>query len=151
MKLRDRINQDLTSAMKARDADSLRVLRMMKTAVKNKEIEVRGELDDPQVVEVLSALVKQRRDSIEQFSRGGRPELAAQEAAEIKVIEGYLPAALGEEEIIAAVEEAIRATGASSPKDMGKVMKECMLRFSGKPVDGKRVSALVKQRLESSS
>ncbi|PYU88019.1 MAG: glutamyl-tRNA amidotransferase [Acidobacteria bacterium] len=151
MKLRDRINQDLTSAMKARDADSLRVLRMMKTAVKNKEIEVRGELDDPQVVEVLSALVKQRRDSIEQFSRGGRPELAAQEAAEIKVIEGYLPAALGEEEIIAAVEEAIRATGASSPKDMGKVMKECMLRFSGKPVDGKHVSALVKQRLESSS
>ena len=151
MKLRDRINQDLTSAMKARDADSLRVLRMMKTAVKNKEIEVRGELDDPQVVEVLSALVKQRRDSIEQFSRGGRPELAAQEAAEIKVIEGYLPAALGEEEIIAAVEEAIRATGASSPKDMGKVMKECMLRFSGKPVDGKVVSALVKQRLESSS
>ena len=123
----------------------------MKTAVKNKEIEVRGELDDPQVVEVLSALVKQRRDSIEQFSRGGRPELAAQEAAEIKVIEGYLPAALGEEEIIAAVEEAIRATGASSPKDMGKVMKECMLRFSGKPVDGKQVSALVKQRLESSS
>ena len=123
MKLRDRINQDLTSAMKARDADSLRVLRMMKTAVKNKEIEVRGELDDPQVVEVLSALVKQRRDSIEQFSRGGRSELAAQEAAEIKVIEGYLPAALGEEEIIAAVEEAIRATGASSPKDMGKVMK----------------------------
>ena len=151
MKLRDRINQDLTSAMKARDADSLRVLRMMKTAVKNKEIEVRGELDDRQVVEVLSALVKQRRDSIEQFSRGGRPELAAQEAAEIKVIEGYLPAALGEEEIIAAVEEAIRATGASSPKDMGKVMKECMLRFSGKPVDGKQVSALVKQRLESSS
>ena len=151
MKLRDRINQDLTSAMKARDADSLRVLRMMKTAVKNKEIEVRGELDDPQVVEVLSALVKQRRDSIEQFSRGGRPELAAQEAAEIKVIEGYLPAALGEEEIIAAVEEAIRATGASSPKDMGKVLKECMLRFSGKPVDGKQVSALVKQRLESSS
>ena len=151
MKLRDRINQDLTSAMKARDADSLRVLRMMKTAVKNKEIEVRGELDDPQVVEVLSALVKQRRDSIEQFSRGGRSELAAQEAAEIKVIEGYLPAALGEEEIIAAVEEAIHATGASSPKDMGKVMKECMLRFSGKPVDGKQVSALVKQRLESSS
>ena len=151
MKLRDRINQDLTSAMKARDADSLRVLRMMKTAVKNKEIEVRGELDDPQVVEVLSALVKQRRDSIEHFSRGGRPELAAQEAAEIKVIEGYLPATAGEEEIAAVVEEVIRATGASSPKDMGKVMKECMLRFSGKPVDGKQVSALVKQRLESSS
>ncbi len=151
MKLRDRINQDLTSAMKARDADRLRVLRMMKAAVKNEEIEIRGELDDPQVVQVLSALVKQRMDSIEQFSRGGRPELAAQEAAEIKVIEAYLPAAAGEEEIIAVVEEAIRATGASSPKDMGKVMKECMLRFSGKPVDGKVVSALVKQRLESSS
>src|SRR5437667_10838106 len=104
MKLRDRINQDLTSAMKARDADSLRVLRMMKTAVKNKEIEVRGELDDPQVVEVLSALVKQRRDSIEQFSRGGRRELAAQEAAEIKGGGGSLPAGLGEEGVIAGAE-----------------------------------------------
>jgi len=122
---------------------------MMKAAVKNKEIEIRGELDDPQAVQVLSVLVKQRMDSIEHFSRGGRPELAAQEAAEIKVIEGYLPATAGEEEIAAVVEEVIRATGASSPKDMGKVMKECMLRFSGKPVDGKRVSALVKQRLES--
>jgi uncharacterized protein len=149
MKLRDRINQDLTSAMKARDADRLRVLRMMKTAIKNKEIEVRGELDDAQVAQILSTLVKQRRDSIEQFSRGGRPELAAQEAAEIKVIEEYLPATVGEEEIAAVVEEVIRATGASSAKDMGKVMKECMLRFSGKPVDGKQVSALVKQRLES--
>src|SRR5438552_6883623 len=122
MKLRDTINQDLTSAMKARDADRLRVLRMMKAAVKNKEIEIRGELDDPQVVQVLSVLVKQRMDSIEHFSRGGRPELAAQEAAEIKVIEGYLPATAGEEEIAAVVEEVIRATGASSPKDMGKVM-----------------------------
>ena len=151
MKLRDRINQDLTSAMKARDADRLRVLRMMKAAVKNKEIDVRGELDDAQVVQILSTLIKQRRDSIEQFSRGGRPELAAQEAAEITVIEAYLPATVGEEEIVAVVEEVIRATGASSPKDMGKVMKECLLRFSGKPVDGKQVSALVKQRLESSS
>ena len=148
MKLRDKINVDLTAAMKAQEAERLSVLRMMKTAVKNKEIEARSELDDAQVIQVLSTLIKQRRDSIEHFSRGGRTELAEKEAAEIKVIEGYLPAAVSDDEIVSVVEEVIRATGASSAKDMGTVMKQTMSRFAGKPLDGKKVSAIVKQRLE---
>lgn len=148
MKLRDRINEDLTAAMKAKESERLSVLRMMKTAVKNKEIENRAELDDSQVIQVLAMLIKQHRDSIEQFSRGGRPELAKKEASEIKIIEEYLPAAVSDTEIAAVVEEVIRSTGASSPKDMGTVMKHCMARFAGKLVDGKQVSAAVKQRLE---
>ena len=148
MKLRDRINQDLTAAMKAREAERLSVLRMMKTAIKNKEIESLGELDDLQVAQVFSTLIKQRKDSIEQFTRGGRTELAEKEAAEIKIIEHYLPAGVSEDEIEAVVEEVIRATGASSPKDIGAVMKQCMARFAGKRVDGKKVSDQVKRRLE---
>src|SRR5213593_3443067 len=124
MKLRDKINTDLTAAMKARDAERLSVLRMMKTAVKNREIEARAELDDPQVIQVLSTLIKQRRDSIEQFNRGDRPELAEKEAAEIKVIEEYLPAAVSDDEIANVVEEVIRSTGAASAKEMGMVMKQ---------------------------
>ena len=148
MKLRDKINADLTAAMKAKQAERLSVLRMMKTAVKNQEIEERAELDDAQVIQILSTLIKQRRDSIEQFNRGGRPELAEKEAAEIKVIEEYLPAAVSDEEIAKVVEEVIRTTGAASAKDMGAVMKQTMSRFAGQVVDGKKVSALVKQRLE---
>lgn len=148
MKLRDKINSDLTAAMKAKDAERLSVLRMMKTAIKNEEIEARAELDDAEVIQVLSTLIKQRRDSIEQFSRGGRPELAEKEAAEIKVIEEYLPAPVSDDEIEKVVEEVIRATGATSAKQMGMVMKQVMLRFAGKLVDGKKVSEKVKQRLE---
>jgi uncharacterized protein len=148
MKLRDRINQDLTAAMKAREAERLSVLRMMKTAIKNKEIESLAELDDLQAAQVLSTLIKQRKDSIEQFNRGGRSELAEKEAAEIKIIEQYLPAAVSDAEIQAVVDEVVRATGASSPKDVGSVMKQCMARFAGKQVDGKKVSDLVKRRLE---
>jgi uncharacterized protein YqeY len=148
MKLRDQINHDLTAAMKARDAERLSVLRMMKTAIKNKEIDSLGELDDVQAAQILSTLIKQRKESIEQFNRGGRPELAEKEAGEIKIIEQYLPAGVSEAEIEAVVEEVVRATGASSPKDMGAVMKQCMTRFAGKRVDGKQVSDLVKRRLE---
>lgn len=148
MKLRDRINQDLTAAMKAREAERLSVLRMMKTAIKNKEIESLAELDDLQAAQVLSTLIKQRKDSIEQFNRGGRSELAEKEAAEIRIIEQYLPAAVSDVEIEAVVDEVVRATGASSPKDVGSVMKQCMTRFAGKRVDGKKVSDLVKGRLE---
>jgi uncharacterized protein len=148
MKLRDRINQDLTAAMKAREAERLSVLRMMKTAIKNKEIESLGELDDLQVAQVLSTLIKQRKESIEQFNRGGRTELAEKEAAEIKVIEQYLPAGVSEDEIEAVVEDVIRTTGASSPKDIGAVMKQCMAQFAGKRVDGKKVSDQVRRRLE---
>jgi hypothetical protein len=147
MKLREKINADLTAAMKAKEAARLSVLRMMKTAVKNREVELRAELDDSAVLQVLSTLIKQRRDSIEQFTRGGRPELADREAAEILVIEEYMPAGVSDAEIAAIVEEVVRATGASSPKDMGAVMKQCMARFAGKRVDGGKVSALVKQRL----
>ena len=147
MRLRDKINEDLTAAMKARDAARLSVLRMMKSAVKNKEIETRQELEDTQAIQVLSTLIKQRQDSIEQFVKGGRKELAEKEAVEIKVIEEYLPAAISDEEIAAVVSEVIRDSGAASAKDMGSVMKQSMARFSGKLVDGKKVSAIVKQKL----
>ncbi len=148
MKLREKINADLTAAMKAKEALRLSVLRMMKTAVKNKEIELRAELDDAQVIQVLSTLIKQRKDSVEQFTKGGRPELAEKEASEIKIIEEYLPAAVSGEDIETTVAEVIRETGASSPKDIGAVMKQCMARFSGKLVDGKTVNAAVRRRLE---
>ncbi len=148
MRLRDKINGDLTAAMKARQAERLSVLRMMKTAVKNKEIDARAELDDTQVMQVLSTLIKQHRDSIEQFTGGGRSDLADKEAAEIKIIEEYLPAGVTDEEMAAVVDQVVRESGASSLKDLGKVMKECMARFAGKPVDGKKVNLLVKSRLE---
>ena len=147
MRLRDKINEDLTAAMKARDAARLSVLRMMKSAVKNKEIETRQELEDAQAIQVLSTLIKQRQDSIEQFIKGGRNELAEKEAVEIKVIEEYLPTPISDEEISAVVTEVIRLSGATSAKDMGSVMKQSMARFSGKLVDGKKVSAIVKQKL----
>ena len=137
--------------MKAKAAERLSVLRMMKAAVRNKEIDLRTELDDAQVVQVLSTLIKQRKDSIEQFTRGGRGDLADKEAAEIKVIEEYLPAAVSEDEIASVVAEVIRETGASSPKDLGRVMKDCMSRFSGRPVDGKKVNELVKRLLTGNS
>ncbi|MDR0842877.1 MAG: GatB/YqeY domain-containing protein [Acidobacteriota bacterium] len=151
MKLRDKINSDLTAAMKAREAERLGVLRMMKTAVKNKEIEKIRELEDAEVMQVLVSLIKQRQDSVEQFTKGGRPELAAKEAAEIKVIEDYLPAAVSDEEIAETVAAAVTETGATSVKDMGKVMKACMAKFAGRPVDGVKISALVKLSLSNLS
>jgi uncharacterized protein len=147
MRLRDKINEDLMSAMKSKEAERLSVLRMMKAAVRYKEIDSKQELEDAQVCQVLVSLIKQRKDSIEQFTQGGRLELANKEAAEIKVIEQYLPAAVTDEEIGTIVESAIVETGATSIKDMGKVMKACMARFSGRPVDGAKVSELVKAKL----
>ncbi len=149
MRLRDRINENLTTAMKAKDTLRLSVLRMMKTAIKNKEIDLRAELEDAQAIQVLATLIKQRKDSIEQFTSGGRIDLADKEAAEIKIIEEYLPAAVSEDEIEKIVDEVLKETGASSPKDIGAVMKQCMARFAGKLVDGKRVNAAVRSRLES--
>jgi len=148
MRLRDKVSADLTTAMKERDAERLSVLRMMKAAIRNREIDERGELDDAKAIQVLSTLIKQRKDSIEQFARGGRQDLAEKESREIKVIEEYLPAAPSDEEIGRVVDEVVRETGASSIKDLGPVMKQCMARFAGKPVDGKKVNAAVKQRLE---
>jgi uncharacterized protein YqeY len=148
MRLRDKISTDLTSAMKSKESERLSVLRMMKAAIRNKEIDLRQELEDAQAMQVLVSLIKQHRDSVEQFTRGGRLDLAAKESAEIKIIEEYLPAAVSDEEIEKTVDEIIRETGASSIKDMGRVMKGCMARFSGRPADGNKISALVKAKLE---
>jgi uncharacterized protein YqeY len=147
MKLRDKINSDLTAAMKAKEADRLNVLRMMKSAVKNKEIEKIKELDDPEATQVLISLIKQRKDSIEQFTKGNRPELAAKEAAEIIIIEEYLPAAVVDDELTEAVSAAITELGATSIKDMGRVMKTCTAKFTGRPLDGAKLSELVKAKL----
>jgi hypothetical protein len=147
MRLRDKINEDLMSAMKSKETERLSVLRMMKAAVRNKEIDARQELEDAAVVQVLLTLIKQRKDSVEQFTKGGRLDLADKEAAEIKTIEQYLPATVTDEEIGNAVEAVMAETGATSVKDLGKVMKACMARFSGRPVDGAKVSSLVKSKL----
>jgi uncharacterized protein len=147
MRLRDKISEDLMAAMKSKEAARLSVLRMMKAAVRNKEIDSRQELEDAQVVQVLLSLIKQRKDSVEQFTQGGRLDLANKEAAEIKVIEEYLPAAVTDEEMASIIEAVVAETGATSIKDMGKVMKACMTRFSGRPVDGAKVSELVKSKL----
>jgi len=147
MTLQEKIQSDLADAMRSKDALRLSTLRMMKSAVKNKEIDKMKPLEEGEVIAVLNTLVKQRKDSIEQFRKGGREELAQKEEAEIQIIEQYLPAAASEEEVRGAVEEAIRATAAASMKDMGKVMKETMARLAGKTVDGSRVSQMVKESL----
>ena len=133
--------------MRSKDALRLSVLRMMKSAVKNKEVEKMKALDEAEVIAVLNSLVKQRKDSVEQFQKGGRQELADKEEAEIKIIEEYLPAAATEDEVQRAIHEAMQETGATSIKDMGKVMKATMARLAGKTADGARVSQLVKEKL----
>jgi len=145
--LQEKIQAQMTEAMRNKDQLRLGVLRMMKTAIKNKEIEKMKPLDDVEAVSVLNTLVKQRKDSIDQFRKGGREELAQKEEAEIKIIEEYLPAAASEDDIRKAIEEAIQETGASSTKDMGKVMKATLGRLAGKSADGSRVSQLVKEKL----
>jgi len=147
MSLKNRIIDDMKSAMKAKDAARLSTLRMVKATLMNREIDAGGELSDEEVIKLLNTLVKQRRDSAEQYLAGGRSELAEKETAEIEVIEGYLPAAASESEIEAAVSSAISETGASSMKDMGAVMKAALASLSGKTVDGKTVSEAVKNRL----
>jgi uncharacterized protein len=143
----ERINGDLTAAMKNKEAERLSTLRMVKTALKNREIEKMAPLTDEEAIRILQSLVKQRRDSIEQYKQGGRPELADKEAAEIKIIEEYLPVALDEAAITRIVEESIAQTGASSMKEMGTVMKAVMARLAGQTVDGKVVNQIVKSRL----
>ena len=146
----DRIGEDLTAAMRSRDQLRLGVLRMAKAALMNKEVERGRELDDAESLQVMTSLIKQRRDSAEQFQKGGREDLAQKELAEITVLEGYLPPPLDESQIEEAVREAIRETGATSPKDMGRVMKAVMARLGGAQVDGKVVSDLVRRRLAGS-
>jgi len=149
MPLIDRIQQDITAAMKARDEQRLSCLRMVKTALKNREIEKMAPLDDKESQQVLGTLIKQRKDSVEQFTKGGRQEMADKEAAEIKLIETYLPKAAGEEEVVAGVKAVIAEMGAPTMKDMGTVMKNAMARFAaaGMRVDGKQVSDAVKKEL----
>ena len=147
MRIRDRINADIILAMKAQDPPRLSALRMMKSAVKLKEVEAGAELEDGQAIQVLSSMIKQRRDAIELFGKGGRTDLVEKETAEIRVIEEYLPAAPTVDEIASVVDEVVRESGASSPRDLGPVMKQCMARFSGRPVDGKRLNAAVRVRL----
>jgi len=149
MTLSEQIQKDITTAMKARDEQRLSCLRMVKTALKNREIEKTAPLDDKEAQQVLSTLIKQRKDSVEQFTKGGRQEMADKEAAEIKLIETYMPKAAGEEDIVAGVKAVIAEMGAPTMKDMGTVMKNVMARFSagGMRVDGKQVSEAVKQEL----
>jgi uncharacterized protein YqeY len=143
----DRISADLISAMRSKDQMRLGTLRMAKAALMNREVERGGPLDDAESMQVMASLIKQRRDSIEQFRNGGRNDLADKEQAEIAVLEAYLPPALDAAQLETIVNETIAETGAASPKDMGRVMKGVMARLGGAPVDGKVVSELVKRRL----
>jgi len=147
MTLVDRIAGDLTAAMKSQDALRVGVLRMAKSAIKNKEIEKRSSLDDAETVRLLQSLVKQREESAEQFGKAGRQELADKERAEIEVLRAYLPREVGDAEIAAAVEAAMAETGATSMKDIGRVMKAALAALAGQAVDGKKVNEAVRKRL----
>jgi len=147
MSLKDRIISDMTAAMKAKDAARTSTLRMLKSAISYREIEKGGALDDEELSKLLRSQVKQRRDSVDQFQKGGRQELADKETAEIAVIEGYLPQAASAEEIELAVTAAINETGAASMKDMGAVMKATMVLLAGKNPDGRVVSETVRKKL----
>ena len=147
MSLEKTLSADIVTAMKAKDSARLTALRMLKTALMNKNIEKGRELEPAEELAVLSMLVKQRRDSIDQYTKGGRQDLADKEQAEILILETYQPASASDEDIAAAVAAAVDETGAASAKDMGKVMKVVMARLAGKTVDGKKVSEAVKAKL----
>ncbi|MBA2603619.1 MAG: GatB/YqeY domain-containing protein [Acidobacteria bacterium] len=147
MTLMERIGQDITEAMRARDQARLVPLRMAKAALTNREVEKGRPLDTAEAEGVIASLLKQRRDSVEQFEKGGREDLATRERAEIEVLETYLPPPIDPAELERAVDAAAAETGATSPKDMGKVMKAAMARLAGKTVDGRAVNELVRRRL----
>jgi uncharacterized protein len=147
MTIVQRIDQDLTEALKTRQAERLGALRMVKTALKLRETEVPGSLSHEDALRVLSTLIKQRRDAAEQFRAAGREDLAQKEEREARVIQEYLPGAASDEDMARAVDDAVAETGATSPKDMGAVMKAARARLQGKTVDGKALSDLVKARL----
>ena len=145
----EQITADLTAAMKAKDAARVDALRMAKAALKNKEIDKRAPLDDAEAAKVLQGLVKQREDSIEQFKKAARQDLVQKEEGELAILRAYLPAEASDAEIAAAVDKAVAETGATSAKDMGKVMKAALaaLQALGKPADGKKVNEAVKKKL----
>jgi uncharacterized protein len=147
MAIAEEVNRAITDAMKAKDQQRLVALRMLKTALMNREIERGRPLDENESRQVVSSLVKQRRDSIEQFTKGGRQDLVDKETAEIAVLESYLPPAVDTADLERAVDTAIASTGASSAKDMGRVMKAVMAEMAGRTVDGKVVNELVRRKL----
>ena len=147
MSLNEQIATDITAAMRAKDAMRLSALRMLKSAGMNKGVEKKRDLEDAELLQVVASLVKQRRDSVEQFSKAGRTDLADKETAEITILEHYLPPAISADEIDAAVAAAIAETGASSAKDTGKVMKAVMPKLAGKNADGKAVNDAVRRKL----
>jgi len=149
MSLSEQIQKEITAAMKARDEARLSTLRMVKSALKNREIEKMAALDEKESQQVLTSLIKQRKESVEQFTKGGRKDMADKEAAEIVLIESYLPKAAGEEDIVAGVKATIAEMGSPTMKDMGTVMKNAMARFAaaGMRVDGRVVSEAVKKEL----
>jgi uncharacterized protein len=145
--LLEQVTKDIAEAMKQKNQATLAPLRMLKAAIMNKEVEKGRSLDDAESVQVVNSLVKQRRDAIEQFRAGGRQDLVDREQAEVVFLQRYLPPAADEATIAAAIDAAIAATGATSPKDMGKVMKEVTGRLAGLTVDGRTLSESVKKRL----
>ena len=147
MTLIEKISADMTAALRSRDQARLMPLRMAKAALMNREVEKGRALDESEAQQVVASLIKQRRDSVEQFTNGGRPELAARETAEIAVLEAYLPAPLDVADVERAVDEAIQETGASSAKDMGRVMKAVMPKLAGKGADGRTINDLVRRKL----
>jgi uncharacterized protein YqeY len=149
MSLLDDVQAAMVDAMRAQARARLSALRLLKAAIVNREVEKGRALDENESRQVVAALVKQRRDSIEQFTRGGRQDLADKETAEIAVLESYLPAAVDPAAVERAVDEAITETGAASPRDMGRVMKAVMTKLSGQNVDGKAVNELVRKKLAS--
>ncbi len=148
MSLKDKIIGDLTAAMKAKDANRLSVLRMVKANIMNRQIEKGADLTDEEITKALQSLVKQRKDSIDQYEKAGRTELAEKEQTELIVLEEYLPQAASKEEIEQAVTDAISETGASSIKEMGAVMKAAQAKLAGKAADGRLVSETVKAKLQ---
>ena len=143
----EKLNQDIAEAMKAKDQDRLGPLRMLKAALMNKKVERGKDVTDGEALAIVSTLVKQRKDSVEQFTNAGRQDLADKEKAEITILETYLPPPVSREELEKAVDEAVRTTGASSPKDMGGVMKAVMAGLAGRNADGKLINELVRARL----
>lgn len=147
MSLHDRLSEDLKQAMRAKDQLRMDTIRMIKAALLNKEIELKKDLDEAEMSRVLTTLIKQRKESVEQYQKANRQELADKELKEIVIVEGYLPQALSQEEIVKIIDSVIQETGAATAKDMGKVMKEVMEKLAGQPVDGKQISDLVRARL----
>ena len=147
MSLTEQVQKDMVDAMRKREELRLSTLRMMKAALQNKQIEKRGTLEEKEELQVFTTMIKQRKDSIEQFEKGNRPELAAREAEEIVIIEAYMPKAVGEEEILATVRAVIAEMGSPTMKDMGAVMKNAKAKFEDARVDGKLLSEAVKKEL----